>query len=427
MRYAVVAAAEDGAFWDEPDWEALARTGNSFRPPRPEELTELPENARIQFLPQRAALGRTRRGQARVLDGLAVAVQLPSGYTRTLLPAFERVGEAPYLPFFGYTAVVARGEKLYAAAVRTEKNARWDPLDYGSPQLEKRIRKLQRRYPDNRVLKQLETCALEYGCYNAQNVFLERWEGAVAVSPSCNAQCRGCISLQPDDLPPSPQQRFHFIPTVDEVVEVGLHHLKQSDSIYSFGQGCEGEPLLQGELIAESVRRIRSVTEVGCLHINTNASLPEKLRLVVEAGIDSVRVSLNSAVAARYEAYYQPKRYRFEQLVESIRVARGAGVYVSLNLLLMPGWNDALEEFEALVRLVQDEGVNMIQLRTLNIDPDLYARFVPLPQGEPMGMPAFLKSLRRECPELRLGNHSPPVRRGQGVVKPRRTRTSGGR
>lgn len=421
--WVVVAADDTGAYWDEPDFGALGRSGDEFREPRPDELTELPPGARVQFLPERVAVGhhRKRKEVERLKGRLAVAVQLPSGFTRTLLPAYRTRGQADYLPFFGYTAVVARGDKLYCAAVQTDTNPHWVPASYGGDELPARIERLQQQYPDNRVLKQLERCALEYGCYNAQNVFFNRWEGAVAVSPSCNAQCRGCISLQPEEFPPSPQERFHFVPTVDEIVEVGLHHLKGPDSIYSFGQGCEGEPLLQGERIADSIRRLRAETDLGSLHLNTNASLPDQVRRVVEAGLDSMRVSLNSVVAERYEAYYQPKRYRYQQLLESIRIARSNGVYVSLNLLMMPGWNDAPQEVEALLEMLEAEDVNMIQLRTLNIDPDLYTRFVPPPEGPALGVARLLELLREERPRVFLGNHSPAVRRGQVPSRPSRT------
>ncbi len=414
MKYGLLAADETGAYWDEPGGGAAARSGVELRPPRPEELIELPPGARIQFLPGRRPQGYRKKGRlGSPVEGLAVAAQLPSGYTRTLLPAFAVEGGPKYLPFFGYTAVVTDGERLLCAAVPTEANPRWQPDDYGGDRLVERIAALRRIYPDNRVIQQLEVCATQYGCYNAQNVFFERWEGAVAVSPSCNAQCHGCISFQPEGLPPSPQERFHLVPTLDEVVQVGLHHLKNPGAIYSFGQGCEGEPLLQGDLIAEAVAEIRRRTSLGSLHLNTNGSLPKMVEKIVAAGLDSIRVSLNSFIPRRYEAYYQPKRYAFENLIESIKVARAEGVHVSLNLLCIPGWNDSEEELEALVALVNDHDIQMIQTRTLNIDPDLYQRHVPLPTSLILGIPRWLALVRDMCPKLTIGNHTPAVKRGQ--------------
>ena len=85
---------------------------------------------------------------------------------------------------------------------------------------------------------------------------------------------------------------------------------------------------------------------------------------------------------------------------------------MSLNLLMMPGWIDAEEEVEALIAFVNEFGVNMIQCRTLNIDPNFYAKYVPVPQGKAIGIPTLFKRLKEECPGLTLGNHTPRVFRG---------------
>ncbi len=406
-----------GEVEDVPGVLGVGRSGCDQRLPSNLELVPLPEEAQLQFLPGRIAQGVDAKGKRVVLDGLAVAARLPIGYTRTLMPAFEKEPQAQHLPFFGYTAVFARGEELVCAAIQTEAKPTWSPDSYHGDDLNAKIVALQRQFPENRVLKQLEVCAKEYGCYNAQNIFYHRWEGAVTVSPACNAQCRGCISLQPDDLPPSPQERFHFKPSLQEIVELGRHHLSSKEAIFSFGQGCEGEPLLAGDLIAEAVSELTNIPGRGTIHLNSNASLPEKVQKIVDAGLDSLRVSTNSVLPNVYEAYYQPKRYRFAAVKESTLLARRAGVFVSLNLLMVPGWIDATEEVDALVAFVKECDVNMIQLRTLNIDPDLYAAHVPVPGGPILGIPTFLQRLKTECPGVLLGNHSPRVHRGESPFR----------
>jgi pyruvate-formate lyase-activating enzyme len=412
-------AGPDGQVEDVPGLRGLARSGCEFRVPTTDELIPLPDGADLQLLPDRQAVALDDDGCEVVLDGLAVAARLPLGFTRTLLPAFEEPEEGVgYLPFFGYTAVFARGDELLCAALRTEENPHWDPNEYHKPELSEKIGLLKEQFPDNRILDQLEVCALEYGCYNAQNIFMHRWEGAVTVSPACNAQCRGCISLQPEDLPPSPQERFKFKPLVEEIVELGTHHLTSPDAIFSFGQGCEGEPLLAGDAIAEAVARLSGIQGRGTIHLNSNASLPDKMEKIVAAGLDSLRVSTNSVLPRVYEAYYQPRRYKFDAVRECTRLAGDAGCHISLNLLMMPGWVDAQEEVDALVEFINELGVSMIQLRTLNIDPNFYAAHVPIPEGKAIGIPALLKRLRQDCPGLILGNHSPRVFRGEAKGEP---------
>ena len=403
-----------GNVFDLPGWIGAARTGNEFRLPREEELIELPKGAPLQFLEGRAPLSwpkGTVAGKEAPLSVpgiVAVAAQLPSGYTRTLLPAYQRSDGTPYLPFFGYTAVFYRGDKFYCAAVRTDKNSSWQPQHYGRPDLGAVIEERLARDASNRVLTQLKTCALEYGCYNAQNIFLGRWEGAAPVSPACNAQCLGCISQQPEGHPPSPQVRFRFVPSLEEVVQVGKEHLRDDSCIFSFGQGCEGEPLLQGDLIARSVRALRLETQRGTIHLNTNASRPQAFRAVAESGLDSVRVSLNSVLPDHYEPYYQPRDYVFEDILECLRIARHNGIVIHLNYLHLPGWNDREEEVEALLRFLSDFGVHMVQMRNLNIDPDMYASAVAIPRGRALGVIELLRTLRERAPRVRVGNHTVP-------------------
>jgi len=409
--FRVVVSDEHGQMWDARGWTPAVRSGVDMRPARSEDWIEAPPGTVLQRLPGRAPLGWPRgsslgESPVRLEAGLAVAAQLPSGYTRTLLPAFQRVEGGPFLPFFGYTAVSFLKGKPWVAAVQTDKNPHWQPSHYGGVEVAMERRLAQN--PQNRVLQQLEICARDYGCYNAQNVFFGRWEGAVPVSPACNAVCVGCISEQPKEKPPSPQERFRFVPTVEEIVEVGLAHLQDDESIYSFGQGCEGEPLLQGKRIAEAVAELRRQTNRGTIHLNTNGSRPQAFAAVAQAGLDSLRVSLNSVLEPVYTAYYQPRDYAFKALEETICIARSHGILVSLNYLHMPGWNDREEEVEALCDFVNRLDVQMLQMRTLNIDPDLYAQTVPFPSGSAIGIGELIGRVSRARPELKIGNHTLP-------------------
>lgn len=408
LPFIPLVADEQGALVDLPGLLGLARSGCEIRQPRPEELCPLPPGAAPQFLPGRQPIVSDGQHQFGLQGYRAASVQLPSGYCRTLLPAYEKVDGPPYLPFFGYTAVFARGDDLYCAARQTDSNPHWDPRHYGSKKLPGVIEGCMQQRPENRILQQLKICALDYGCYNAQNIFLGRWEGAVPVSPACNAQCVGCISEQPDDLPPSPQTRFRFVPKQEEVVELGVAHLTQADSIFSFGQGCEGEPLLQGELIAKSIRAIRAENPIGTIHLNSNASRPAIFAKVVEAGLDSVRVSLNSLLEEQYTSYYQPRGYKFSDVLECMKIAQQNGLIIYLNYLHIPGWNDRQSEVEALIAAVERYGIHMIQMRNLNIDPDLYREQVAFAPGSAIGMDRLLSQLHSDCPRLRIGNHTLP-------------------
>src|SRR5207253_542933 len=204
----------------------------------------------------------------------------------------------------------------------------------------------------NPLLRQLAHCALEYRCFTAQNTFYERDEAAIPASSGCNARCVGCISEQPEGGPPASHQRIGRAPDAEDMAAIGTPHLARAPdaedmaaigtphlarapgrTMVSFGQGCEGEPLTRAREIAEAIRKMRQATPRGSINVNTNGSLPGNLALLIDAGLDACRISLNSAHKPLYEAYYQPIQYGWEEVEESIRLARRRGVYTALNLL----------------------------------------------------------------------------------------------
>jgi len=410
----VVYSTSDSGVAEEPRLRAIDYTG---QPLEPDDLIPLPAGATLSMLPQRLASGLTnagRRASVPAKKGWALAALLPIGYTRICLPAYTKTPETEPLPFFGYTAVAAINGKLHTAALATDDPHRWHPAAYNRQQLQRLVEQRLAAEPDNRVLAHHAHCALDYACPTASNLFFQRWEGAIAVSPGCNARCIGCISKQDEDNLVSPQDRLLFIPEVEEIVEVAVAHLEQaSDAIVSFGQGCEGEPLLQARRIEQSIRAIRARTLRGTLNINTNASNPRALQRLYDAGLDSLRASTISAVPETYNAYYRPLGYTFEQVKRSLILARDAGVYSSINFLLFPGIADSEGEVEAMVAFLRETGVRLVQLRNLNIDPEVLLPRMPAPRGRPLGIPAMIETLRRELPDLRIGNFSIPVQREQ--------------
>jgi molybdenum cofactor biosynthesis enzyme MoaA len=237
---------------------------------------------------------------------------------------------------------------------------------------------------------------------------------AIAVSPGCNARCIGCISKQEEEDLISPQDRLTFIPKVEEIVEIAVPHLEQAeDAIVSFGQGCEGEPLLQWRRIEQAIKAIRKQTNRGVININTNASNPRWLQRLYDAGLDTLRASTISGHPDTYTAYYRPLGYSFEDVKESLKRARDAGVYSSINLLSFPGMIDREREIEALLAFIKETGLRLIQLRNLNIDPEVLLPRMPelATMGEAMGMRTLIETLRREAPEVEIGNFTRPVKR----------------
>lgn len=405
-----------GEVLEHPDFFMLGRSGTHWLVPENYEIIPLPKGSSLVSIPGTipAGLGRDDKVTAIERDPAdpgqsiqAVAALLPQGFTRTLLPACVSKDNKE-LPLLGYAAVGFKNGKIYVAAVQTDEHNKWHPVNYNTEGLPARINKMLKKFPENRIYRQLAQCSLRYGCFTAQNIFYQRWEGGIPSMTKCNAECLGCISESHSEVV-SAQERISFVPSAEEVAQVGLEHLKYArEAIISFGQGCEGEPSLNAKHLAAAVRAIRRESDQGTININTNAGYTEGIKQLCDAGLDSMRVTLFSCIEDNYLRYHRPLNYGLADVIDSIEYARDQGVFVSLNLLAFPGLTDREEEAYTLLDFVKKHRVNMIQMRNLNIDPDRLLAHVST-GGEALGMVNLLAMLQEELPEVTLGSYSHPV------------------
>ena len=409
-----------GNIFEDTTLYAVGRTGWDAVPIEAEEWIELPNGGSLYELPGRRGVGiDVETGDMRLCEkGWAVAAFIPPAHTGFFLAAYETMPEAPTLPLFCYTATGWWEDKFYVPATRIEADIRQDCDGYDQQKVESGVSQLLKTYPHNRLVKHLgENCALTYQCPAARNYFLGRWECPVPSSPACNANCVGCISLQPDEEEiVSTQDRLQFKPTVEEIVEFTVPHLMEAPfPIISFGQGCEGEPLLMWETLVPAIKEIRKHTKRGSININTNGSDPKAVRKLCEAGLDSIRVSTNSARREIYMPYYRPNNYQFEDILESLKVVTEFGGWTSINYFVFPGMTDSEAEYEALRKLIRETGLKMIQWRNFNIDPDWYLGKIGVVEtGECFGVKQLQEMIREEFPDLQFGYFNPPMERIKG-------------
>ncbi len=409
-----------GNIFEDKTLYAVGRAGWDALPVPEEDWILLPEGGNLYELPGRKAIGiDVHSGDLRLCTkGWAVAAFIPPAHTGLYLAAYESEPNAPTLPLFCYTAAGWFNNEFYVPAVRIEQDVRQESEGYNEAGIESGVQHLLQNYPDNRLVKHLmENCCNTYHCPAARNFALARWECPVPSSPACNANCIGCISFQPEEESiVSTQDRLQFKPTAEEIVEFTVPHLINAPyPIVSFGQGCEGEPLLMWPTIRESIIEIRKHTQNGSININTNGSKPDAVKALCEAGLNSIRVSTNSARKEIYTKYYRPNNYQFEDIVESLKVMRSYGGWASINYFVFPGMTDSIDEYEALRKLIIDTDLTMIQWRNFNIDPDWYLGLIGVHDtGEMLGMKQMMELLQEEFPQLKFGYYNPPIERIKG-------------
>ena len=410
----------EGNIYEDTSLYVVGRAGWDAMPIDPADWIELPEGGNLYELPGRRGIGLdVETGEMRLCDkGWAVAAFIPPAHTGLYIAAYETEAEAPTLPLFCYTAAGWLDNKTYVPAVRIEQDIRQECAGYDDEIIASGTETLLANYPHNRLVKHLmENCCMTYNCPAARNFSMSRWECPVPTSPACNANCIGCISFQPsDETIVSTQDRLTFKPSAEEIVEFTVPHLKNAPfPLISFGQGCEGEPLLMWETIRASIIEIRKHTSKGSININTNGSKPDAVKALCEVGLNSIRVSTNSARKHIYEPYYRPNNYQFEDTIESLKVMRSYGGWASINYFVFPGMTDSVEEYEALRKLIIDTDLSMIQWRNFNIDPDWYMGKIGVNEtGEMLGVKQLMSLIAEEFPKVKFGYFNPPIERIKG-------------
>ncbi len=419
-------ADEKGNIYDHPYYRMAGLSGNHPFNIAEEDIITMPRFSKLFYFPDCPPIGidpETGRHEIvpeisagrKIQKCLAVSSFLEPGFVRTHLPAADYSNKDYTLPMWGYTAVGFKDDEYYVTGFRVEYNRKWDPENYDDVFLMESIDAYRKNCADTPLVDHLTDCAVNNHCFAAKNLFLGRWEAPLPLSRRCNSACLGCLSLQPDDMCESSHNRISFTPKKDEIVNIALRHIEKAEEpIVSFGQGCEGEPLTEYKLIETSIREIRKKTDLGTINLNTNGSWPDRVQKIAEAGLDSIRISLNSPRKDFYNSYYRPRGYTFDDVVESIKLSRDMGLYTMINYLVFPGITDQEEEIEALEGLIQKTGVNFIHVKNLNIDPQLYLNSMPLTDSPAIGIRGMTEIIRNDFPGVELGYFNQAVEKVRG-------------
>ena len=418
----LVVSDVQGHLMPHPTLRLAGRSGNDIVEAMLEDCIPLPPGSDLFSLPSRLPIGfdPASGNLVRVEEGpegeevWPAAAFLAPAHTATLMPAYASPDKnAPKLPLFAYSALGWLDGQYWACGVRVDDDPRQDPLLFDYPAIEKIVKAKVAASNGNRLLEHIGHCALVNKCAAAQNGFLGRFELPLPSSPTCNADCVGCLSFQPPEAGfPSTQNRLVFTPTPDEIAGLAVPHLQHSDvPVASFGQGCEGDPLMQPQVLEGAIRAIRSQTQRGIINCNTNGSRPAVVKDLMAAGLNAIRVSMNSAQESWYTKYYRPRGYQFADIKQSLKEVVAAGGKASINYFVFPGVSDREREVEALLDLVQETGLHLIQWRNLNLDPDLYIQTLGeesvLGAGDAIGVAALLNEVRQQFPQVRFGYFNP--------------------
>ena len=201
----------------------------------------------------------------------------------------------------------------------------------------------------------------------------------LSVTDLCNLRCRYCMPDGVDKL-----EREDIL-TYEEFLRLAALFARCGvDTVRVTG----GEPLVR-KGVEQLVKGLKAIPGIRKVTMTTNAVLLEQqLPALLEAGLDSVNISLdtlNPALFAKITA-----RDEFAAVQAGIHAALESGIPVKLNCVPQVGVNEG--ELEALAALAQDKP---LQVRFIEMMPIGYGAAMPCISG-----PELLARFRRRWPEL---------------------------
>ena len=258
-------ANQAGEIFELEGYAAVGMAGPRLEPLSRAQTCRMPHGSELMYLPDRKpVLLNIKTGRLETLSEnpyapgeniFPVAAFNSPGYVLTRVSAYRETQTAQTLPLFSYGAVGWHEESFRSAVVLVDPEPRQDLRRMQPKDVRAGVERMRKQLPGNRLRAHLEKCALTYGCPAGKNFFLGRYEAPLPTAKQCNARCLGCLSLQKDSDIPHSQDRIAFTPSPREITAVALAHIRRvPKSVVSFGQGCEGDPLLAADVIEPAIQ-----------------------------------------------------------------------------------------------------------------------------------------------------------------------------
>ncbi|MEE8886651.1 MAG: GTP 3',8-cyclase MoaA [Eubacteriales bacterium] len=168
----------------------------------------------------------------------------------------------------------------------------------------------------------------------------------ISITDRCNLRCRYCM---PEDIPKLAMSDIMTFEEIRDVVSaaslLGITDVRITGGEPLVRKGCPG-----------LVAMLKSVPGIRKVAMTTNGILlGENLQALLDAGLDSVNVSLDSLDREKYR--FITGSDRFSEALDGIRLAEESGIPVKINVVLQQGIN--AEEWPQLAGLAENHQVDV--------------------------------------------------------------------
>ncbi|XP_006410330.2 GTP 3',8-cyclase, mitochondrial isoform X1 [Eutrema salsugineum] len=195
----------------------------------------------------------------------------------------------------------------------------------------------------------------------------------ISLTERCNLRCQYCMPSEGVELTPNSQ-----LLSQSEIVRLaGLFVSSGVNKIRLTG----GEPTVRKD-IEEICLQLSSLKGLKNLAITTNGiTLAKKLPKLKECGLDSLNISLDTLVPAKFE--FLTRRKGYERVMQSIDTAIALGYNpVKVNCVVMRGLND--DEICDFVELTREKPINVRFIEFMPFDGNVWNVKKLVPYAEVM-------------------------------------------
>nr|XP_039252042.1 molybdenum cofactor biosynthesis protein 1-like [Styela clava]XP_039252043.1 molybdenum cofactor biosynthesis protein 1-like [Styela clava] len=205
----------------------------------------------------------------------------------------------------------------------------------------------------------------------------------ISLTEKCNLRCTYCMPEEGVDLTP----KEHLLSTEEVIYLAKLFIRNGVDKIRFTG----GEPLVRPDIceILSELNRLRTGNDPAYHHFDTmgittnGIVLAKKLPALLEAGLDSVNISLDTLVAEKFS--FITRRNGWNHVVKSIYKAVDSNLdSVKINCVVMRGLND--DEICDFVALTQNLPVDVRFIEYMPFDGNRWNQKKMLPYSEMLSL-----------------------------------------
>jgi len=199
---------------------------------------------------------------------------------------------------------------------------------------------------------------------------MDNWERninylRISITDRCNLQCIYC--MPPEGIV---KKNRKDILTYEEIKEIA------SLCVEEFGirkiRLTGGEPLIRPDM-EKLVFLLRAIDKLEELTLTTNGILlPEKAKLLKEAGIRRLNISLDTLNREKFRRI--TGRDELNRVLAAIDIAQNTGFFpIKINTVLMKGIND--DEVSSIVNFCLDKNLEIRFIEFMNMGTNIYSPF----------------------------------------------------